>query len=145
MLRDERGQSAFAIIVFFGILVTIVGIYTWLERPREKISILTASFDDKELLPGQSTTLTVKIKNMSDKAVASNVSVAITPLDSSIVQVVGEDNIFIGTLGPDKERAPVFEIFIAQGAIKGTYGIVVSTSVDSPFEGDEEEAIIRVI
>lgn len=146
MLRDERGQSALAIIVFLTILLTSVFIYIYLEEmPRKKISILTASFDVEELLPGQSTTLTVKIRNMSDEAVAFNVSVAITSLTPSVVQVLGEDTVFFNALGPEKERLPTFDVFIAPGAIKGTYGITVSISVDPPFEGDEDEAVIRVI
>lgn len=145
MLRNERGQAATIIMVFLVALVVVAVIFDWWQsRPQEKISILETIFDERELLAGQTTNLTVKIKNMSDKSVASNVSVMINPLDPSVVKVESENPIVIGTLGPGEERLPKFSISIVQNAMKGTYTVKVSVSSDPPLQGDNREDTLTV-
>jgi hypothetical protein len=146
MLRNERGQGT-AIIVscVIGLVIIIAFVFNWLQtRPQEKISVL-GIFGEKELSPGQSTDLTVQIKNLSDKSIAYNVYVTIAPLDPLVIHVVSGNPIVIGTLGPGEERSPEFSIFIIENAMKGTYTIKASISVEYPLQGDNKESTITVV
>ncbi len=142
MLHDERGQ-AFQIMVVLIAISIFITIYAWWQtRPQEKISILDASFEKKELAPGQSTILTVKIKNKSDTLNASDVSVVITPSDPHIS--VGDGTLVIPAFASGEERSPKFSIAIAPEALEGKYKIEVRTSAESPFKGDTKDIYITV-
>lgn len=148
MQNDERGQAeqvVFKIIVAVAVFVVVVGIINWWDtRPQDKIAIIgDPSFGNPERSPGESTTLTVQIKNMSDVSTAENVLVSVTP-STSVIQVTSENQFVIGDLGPGEMRSPVFSILVAQDAINGTYNVTVNVSVDSPFQGDSKTSVITV-
>jgi uncharacterized repeat protein (TIGR01451 family) len=132
------------VMFLFSLVIILVSYYYIANRPADKISIIGDIQGNGVISAGQSITLTVQIKNMSDVDVAQNVFITIAPSENSVVQVIGQNPIDIGTLGPYETRLPNFVISIAQSALRGTYNITISTHAGAPFEGDSKVIAITV-
>ena len=143
MFREKRDYG----IIFAVVIVSLILVAAFLmlggEGSRKEISIEETTFAKKQLSPGDNTTLRIRLKNESSDSRAKDVVVWLEPSAMDSISV-DEELIEVGSVGSKAVRIVSFIVSIEEGTLEGTYEILVKTSADSPFSGDEEQVFLDV-